>query len=60
MPSDELIYEAEKLYFENKQLKSELNKVWDSVKIFVTKISHELKTPLNSIIGFSELLKSEL
>ena len=51
----ELIEEVERLRAENTKLKKDNNEVWDTVKILVTKISHEMKTPLNSIIGFSEL-----
>ncbi len=55
LSKNELIEEVERLRAENTKLKKDNNEVWDTVKILVTKISHEMKTPLNSIIGFSEL-----
>lgn len=51
----ELIEEVKRLRTENTRLKKERIEIWDTVKILVTKISHEMKTPLNSIIGFGEL-----
>ena len=46
---DDLISETKKLYKENYLLNNKLSTLWDSVKILITKISHEMKTPLNSI-----------
>lgn len=47
------------LISEIKTLRAEKNKTWDKVKFLIAKISHEFKTPLNSIIGFGELYKTE-
>lgn len=49
--------EEYKLEEEISRLKLENTKIWDNVKILIAKTSHEIKTPLNSIIGFSELFK---
>jgi signal transduction histidine kinase len=53
----ELFAEAERLKKENALLKTKQETTLKSVQILVAKISHELKTPLNSIIGFSELMQ---
>ncbi|MCM1266079.1 MAG: hypothetical protein NC200_07760, partial [Candidatus Gastranaerophilales bacterium] len=53
----ELIEEIRRLETLNSELRTNESKIWDMVKILITKISHEFKTPLNSIIGFTELLK---
>ena len=58
LSKEELISETKRLYTENTRLKNELTQIWDSVKIFIAKFSHELKTPLSSIIGFTELLET--
>lgn len=57
MSREELISEAKRLAEENIRLKNELSHLWENVKIMITKVSHEFKTPLNSIIGFGELMK---
>jgi len=54
---EELVAELKRLENINSELRAEKSRVWDMVKILITKISHEFKTPLNSIIGFTELLK---
>lgn len=54
-----LLSETKRLYKENIHLKNDLSDLWNSIKLLITKVSHEFKTPLNSIIGFSELLKSK-
>ena len=40
-----------------KRLEAEKESDWDNIKNLIVKISHEMKTPLNSIIGFSELFR---
>ena len=57
---DELIAELERLKTINEELRMEKSQIWDMVKVLITKISHEFKTPLNSIIGFTELLKYQI
>lgn len=50
-----------------KQTEFELKKAWEEAKeanrtksAFLANISHEIRTPINSILGFSDLLASEL
>lgn len=53
----ELIEEIHRLEDINSELRTNESKIWDMVRILISKISHEFKTPLNSIIGFTELLR---
>lgn len=48
--------ELERLLNENKQLKLEQEHILEKVKLLIAKVSHEFKTPLNSILGFTELI----
>lgn len=57
LSKQELITELHKLKCKNKELETEKLQIRDMVQTLITKISHEFKTPLNSIIGFTELLK---
>jgi len=50
MPEDILIRKEE--------LKDENLETLEKVKLLIAKISHEFKTPLNSIMGFTELIKN--
>lgn len=54
---EELLTELNRLQNINTKLETEKAQIWNMVKVLITKISHEFKTPLNSIIGFTELLK---
>ena len=44
----------------NDTLVAEKTEIRDMANMLITKISHEFKTPLNSIIGFTELLKYKI
>ena len=47
---------TKKLEIENEKLKKDLEESNSIKSIFLSNISHELKTPMSAIIGFSELL----
>lgn len=54
---EELVSRYKRIEAENVSLKNQQKEIWDNIKMLITKISHEMKTPLNSIMGFCELLK---
>ena len=54
---DELLHEVQNLKNENTLLKAEQEQVWDKVRFLIANLTHEFKTPLNSIIGFGELIQ---
>jgi len=47
--------EEDKIKYVNKYLEQE--EKWNILRLLFAKISHEFKTPLNSIIGFSDILR---
>lgn len=50
------------LKFQNKlihQKKQELQRAKNSKKKFISRLSHEMRTPMNAVIGFSHLLQAE-
>ena len=47
---------SKKLELENEELKKKLEESNSIKSIFLSNISHELRTPMNSIIGFSDIL----
>jgi len=53
------ITQSKKLQIENEELKKKLEDSNSIKSIFLSNISHELRTPMNSIIGFSQLLLEE-
>lgn len=42
-----------------RQKKHELQQAKNSKKKFISRLSHEMRTPMNAVIGFSHLLKSQ-
>lgn len=56
--SDSVVAEMEKILKENVSLKQEKSQIFEKVKLLMAKVSHEFKTPLNSIMGFTELIKN--
>ncbi|MCR5265173.1 MAG: HAMP domain-containing histidine kinase [Cyanobacteria bacterium RUI128] len=50
LTKDELLCEVRKL-------EKEKNDIWEGVYLSLAKLTHELKTPLNSITGFGELIQ---
>lgn len=50
---------SKKLEKENEELKKKLEEANSIKSIFLSNISHELRTPMNAIIGFSDLLLNE-
>ena len=54
---DELLQKVQDLIHENNTLESEKKQISDKVNLMIAGLTHEFKTPLHSIIGFSELLK---
>lgn len=57
-PEDEYENYTKKELIKELCIKKEENKrIWENIKILIAKTSHEMKTPLNSIIGFSELFR---
>ena len=56
----EILMESVNSRLEIISLKEELNKTNREKVQFLASISHEYKTPLNSIIGFSDILKSKM
>lgn len=56
----ETLMECVNTRIENISLNEELARTNQEKVQFLASISHEYKTPLNSIIGFSDMLKSEL
>lgn len=56
---ENLVAENNRLKILNQELRAKESETWKMIKVLISKISHEFKTPLNSIIGFTELLKSK-
>lgn len=54
---EELLEKVRDLIVKNKNLEIENEHISDNINHMVAGLTHEFKTPLNSIIGFSELLK---
>jgi signal transduction histidine kinase/CheY-like chemotaxis protein/HPt (histidine-containing phosphotransfer) domain-containing protein len=55
-PSDAFVNLVDDALKEQFEINAKLKKALNTQKIFVSSISHDIRTPLNSIIGFLELL----
>lgn len=58
-PCRDLVYKINDIVIENKQRILELNKAEKSYKEMVTSLSHDIRTPMASIIGYLDVLENE-
>ncbi len=56
-PADAFVKLVDDALKEQIEINAKLKKAFNTQKIFVSSISHDIRTPLNSIIGFLELLE---
>ena len=56
LTKDELIAEVHRLKTKNTDLKAENKNLWKNFRVLIAQLVHEFKTPLNSIIGFGEII----